>query len=270
VPVRTIHPISGFVFAACLAALSVPFAASAKELPVDLELVLAVDISASISPDEQQLQRQGYVDAFRSSRVLKAVRSGAFGSIAVAYVEWAHAGYQKLVLPWAVINSAESAGRFADALARAPISQSFGASISAALLFSRDLFEDNGYAGERRAIDLSANGANNKGMPVRAARNTVVADGVTINGLPIMIHLSNNIIGLDFYFEDCVIGGPGAFEVPVKDPGEFAATIERKLVLEISSRLDHLIMPIAADVERPLRMDCMAGEKFLGRLLPAE
>ena len=266
----TIRPIAGLVLATWLVALSVPFAASAKDLPVDVELVLAVDISGSISPDEAQLQRQGYIAAFRSSRVLKAVRSGALGSIAVAYVEWAHAGYQKLVLPWTVIYSAESAGGFADALARAPISQSFGTSMSAALLFSLDLFEDNGYAGERRAIDLSANGANNKGLPVRTARNTVITDGVTINGLPIMIHLSNNIIGLDFYFEDCVIGAPGAFEVPVKDPGEFAATIERKLVLEISSHLDRLIMPIAAEVKRPLRMDCMAGEKSLGRLLPAE
>ncbi len=266
--------VANIACAMCFSALCLPTAAAANDVPVDLELVLAVDISASMTPDEQLLQRQGYIDAFRSPRVLQAVRSGAFGRIAVAYVEWADAGNQTLVVPWTLLEDTESIGRFADALALGPIGRDFSTSISEALLFSRDLFEDNGFAAERKTIDLSANGPNNRGPAVEYARDAVVADGVTINGLPIMTRLRwggglYSIAGLDFYFEDCVIGGPGAFVVAVKNLKEFAETIERKLLLEIAARPDHVIVQIA-EVRRPKQMDCMAGEKNGGRLLPSE
>jgi hypothetical protein len=267
-------PVVGFVFTVCFFALCLPVATSANDLPVDLELVLAVDISASMSPDEQKLQRKGYIDAFRSQRVLQAVRSGAFGRIAVAYVEWADAGNQNIVVPWMLLDDADSIRRFADALALVPIGRDFRTSISEALLFSRDLFEGNGFSGERKAIDLSANGPNNRGPAVETARDMVVADGVTINGLPIMTRLRwggglYSIAGLDFYFEDCVIGGPGAFVVAVRNLKEFAATIERKLILEIAALPNQSVMLIA-EVSRPKKMDCMAGERSSGHLLPSE
>jgi hypothetical protein len=248
--------------------------AAEDEIPVDLELVLAVDVSASMTRDEQELQRQGYVEAFRSRRVLNAIRSGAHGRIAVAYVEWADEGNQQLVLPWTLVDSADSASRFAEALAAAPIGREFGTSISGAVRFARGQFESNGYAGERQAIDVSGDGPNNLGPPVDGARDAAVADGVTINGLPIMIRLRwgaglYSIEGLDYYFEDCVIGGPGAFVVVVKSDREFASAIERKLVLEISGGPTATVMPVAA-FRRPQRMDCMSGERNGGRLLPAQ
>jgi hypothetical protein len=248
--------------------------AAAAEIPVDLELVLAVDVSASMTPDEQKLQRQGYIAAFRSERVVDAIRSGAFGRIAVTKLEWANEDRQSVVVPWTLVEGEAGARTFAERLSAVPVGRDFSTSISQALLYARGLFEANGFAGERRAIDLSANGPNNRGAPVETARDTLVADGIIINGLPIMIRLRwggglYSIAGLDFYFEDCVIGGPGAFVMPVRHVREFAAIIERKLILEIAGRLDERVMPIA-EVRRPDRMDCLAGEKNGGSLLPRE
>jgi hypothetical protein len=261
-------------FAMCAATLCLPVAATVDDLPVDLELVLAVDISASMTPDEQQLQRQGYVDALRSERLLQAVRTGAFGRIAIVYVEWADSATQNIVMPWTLLDTEESFSRFADGLAMLPIGRDFNTSLSQALLFSRGLFDGNGFRGERKVIDISANGPNNRGPRIETARDIVLADGITINGLPIMTRLRwggglYSIAGLDFYFEDCVIGGPGAFVVAVRNVREFAATIERKLILEIAHRPGDLILPIA-DIERPHKMDCMVGEKNGRRLLPQE
>ena len=261
-------------FAICAATIFLAVAATADDLPVDLELVLAVDTSASMTPDEQQLQRQGYVDALRSERVLQAVRTGAFGRIAIAYVEWADTGAQNVVMPWTLLDTAASLSGFADRLAMLPIGRDFNTSLSQALLFSRGLFDGNGFRGERKVIDISANGPNNRGPRVEAARDIVLAEGITINGLPIMTRLRwggglYSIAGLDFYFDDCVIGGPGAFVMAVRNVREFAATIERKLILEIARRPDLLVLPIA-EIRRPPKMDCMAGEKSGGRLLPEE
>lgn len=247
--------------------------ADTAETPVDLELVLAVDFSASMSDGERQLQRQGYVAAFRSPKVLAAIRSGGHGRIAVAYVAWADAGEQTVVVPWTIVDSAQSAAVFAATLAAVPTETTLGTSISAALLFSTGLFHRNGFAGERRAIDISGNGPNNSGPAVDAARDLVVADGITINGLPILIHNRwggglYDLSQLDRYFDDCVIGGPGAFTVAVHHADEFEAAIERKLILEVSWRPSHWIPVVET---RPLRsIDCRSGEKVNGRLLPAD
>jgi Protein of unknown function (DUF1194) len=243
--------------------------AAGGDMPVDLELVLAVDVSASMTGDEEELQRKGYVAAFRSPRVLNAIRSGPTGRIAVTFVEWADAGKQDVIVPWTLVEDAGSAGRFADALQAKPLQRMFGTSIAGALLFAAALFEKNDFAGERKAIDISGNGPNNLGLPVEQARDTVVDKGVTINGLPVMIRTRwsaglYSIAGLDFYFDDCVIGGPGAFTVVIREEDEFATAIERKLVLEISSLARTI--PVAA-VERPHHMDCLAGEKGVN-LLP--
>jgi hypothetical protein len=239
---------------------------------VDLELVLAVDVSASISASEQRLQRLGYVEAFRSSEVIKAMSEGASGRIAVAYVEWAGPAVQSLALGWTVLDGEATARAFAARLESLPLRREFDTSIAGALAFSAALFTASPFFSERRIIDISANGPNNTGPPVAPARDAVIASGITINGLPIMtkIYWSGglySIEGLDFYFEDCVIGGPGAFVVAVRRSDEFKEAIRRKLMLEIADRGVPLVA--AAARLRPPHMDCLAGEHNSGRLLPA-
>jgi len=245
--------------------------ATAEKLPVDLELVLAVDVSASMDRDEQRLQREGYVAAFRSPRVLQAIRSGPYGRIAVAYVEWGGPRSQDLVVPWELIDGDASAASVSRLLVQRPINHFTTTSISAALRFSVDLLDANGFASERQVIDISGDGPNDAGPPVAPARDAVIAEGVTVNGLPIMIHLASDngqysIEGLDLYYEDCVVGGPGAFVVAITALDQFAAAIERKLIMEIAGRLD-VPTPIT-EMQRRFRIDCLSGENSPTHLLP--
>jgi len=242
----------------------------ADEAPVDLELVLAVDISASISGEEQQLQRRGYVNAFRSPSVIKTIEAGRHGRIAVSYVEWANPAVQSVVVPWRLIDGADAANRLADELARAPYRREFDTSIANALMFSSRLFDGNGFDGQRKVIDISSNGPNNTGPPVLPARSAVIDLGVTINGLPIMTKMSwggglYSIEGLDRYFEDCVIGGEGAFMEVVRRKSDFESAIERKLMLEVAWKDDTRTPHLVGHAER---FDCLAGERNSGRLLP--
>jgi hypothetical protein len=235
---------------------------------VDLELVLAVDVSRSMDMQELALQRDGYVAAFRHPQVIEAITGGGYGRIAVAFVEWAGPGYQTVVVPWTVVSNAAEAGAFADRLNDAPILRETGTSISGSLFFAARQFDQSIAHGVRRVIDVSGDGPNNMGLPVAPSRNEVVSDGITINGLPIMLKPVNtfggfNIQNLDIYYEDCVIGGPGAFVVTVRDVRDFESAIRRKLVLEIAGSPAR-VMPAAADVGAP-RIDCMIGEKTRGR-----
>jgi len=223
--------------------------ATAAELPVDLELVLAVDVSASMDESEQRLQRLGYVAAFGAPRVIAAIQSGRYKRIAVAFVEWADAGHQAVVMPWTLVDSVESAQAVAGDLASAPFTRAFGTAMASAIAFSTTLFADNGYAGTRLAIDISGDGPSNVGPPLLPAREAAVAQGITINGLPIMIRVGwptglYSLTDLDLYFRDCVIAGPDAFIVVVKRRAEFAEAIERKLVMEIISAHQDYILPI--------------------------
>ena len=233
---------------------------------VDLELVLAVDVSRSMDLREQELQREGYVNAFRHPEVISAIGSGMLGRIAVTYIEWAGPGSQKIVVPWMVIDGDESANAFADRL-DTQISRLRGTSISGALRFASTLFGGNGIEGMRRVIDISGDGPNNMGPAVVPVRDAVLADGVTINGLPIMLNAANDgfysIRDLDIYYEDCVIGGPGAFLVTVESSDRFTEAIRRKLVLEIAGAEPEL-MPVAMLGEKP-RIDCRIGERMRER-----
>ena len=237
---------------------------------VDLELVLAVDISRSMDYDELRLQRRGYVEALTHPDVIQAIESGPNGRIAVTYVEWAGTGHQSVVVPWAVLSNREEARAFARRVGAAPIGRERGTSISQGLGFAAKLFGASGVTGLRRAIDISGDGPNNIGLPVVAMRDRLVADGITINGLPIMLKSVGgigpfNIPDLDIYYEDCVIGGPGAFVIPVQDPSRFAMAIRRKLVLEIAG-VGPRVMPVAAYSPAP-RVDCLVGEKARSRWL---
>jgi hypothetical protein len=257
--------VAALLLAAAVALLPVrDGAAQPVDEVVDLELVLAVDVSWSMDYDEQILQRAGYIAAFRHPEVIAAIESGDWGRIAVTYVEWAGSGSQQVKVPWRLVDGADTASAFADELAATTISRMRRTSISSALDYVGGLFGGSGFEGMRRTIDVSGDGPNNMGRPVTLARDALLAKGVTINGLPIMIKGSNpggyfNLRDLDLYYEDCVIGGSGAFMITVDDPSSFAEAIRRKLVLEIASAVPRVV---PAQLERPApRVDCLIGER---------
>ncbi|WP_338325523.1 DUF1194 domain-containing protein [Muricoccus nepalensis] len=214
-----------------------PAAARAEEA-VDLLLVLAVDVSRSIDDDEARLQREGYRSAVTDARVVEAIRSGMTGSIAIAYVEWAGADYQRLVIPWTRIGSQAEADAWADALNRAPRVALSWTSISGGLDFSMRTLLESPFEGTRRVVDVSGDGVNNSGMPVEGLRDRLVAEGITINGLPIMNDRPTfgrpSPIPLDQYYRDSVIGGDGAFLIAAEDFEAFGNAVRRKLVREIA------------------------------------
>jgi hypothetical protein len=237
---------------------------SANAVAVDVELVLAVDVSYSMDPEEQALQREGYIQAITSREFLSALREGANGRIALIYFEWANSGDQKIVVPWRVIDGPETADAFAADIARAPYRRSSRTSISGALQFALPLFDVSGYHGVRRVIDVSGDGANNNGDPVTVARDDVLAHGITINGLPIMLKapstIGMDIEDLDVYYEDCVIGGPGSFVVPIKERAKFKEATRTKLLLEIAGRVpEPRIIPASSAAPR---ISCLSGERM--------
>ncbi|HJO73649.1 MAG TPA: DUF1194 domain-containing protein [Rhodospirillales bacterium] len=206
---------------------------------VDLELALAVDTSWSVDTGEAMLQRKGYVDAFRHPSVIQAIENGRLGRIAVAYVEWSSANNLLVVADWTVIEDRESAYKFANKLVQKPPGNAPGTSISGAIDYSVPLIQANGFDGKRRVIDISGDGPNNSGDLVVAARERAVKAGMTINGLPILDKGDNklsyfNIPDLDLYYQNCVIGGPGAFVVVANTILDFAHAVRRKLILEIA------------------------------------
>ena len=236
---------------------------SPNAVPVDVELVIAVDISYSMDPEEQALQREGYVRALTSPEFLRALREGANGKIAVTYVEWAGQHHQQIVMPWRLIDGPEAADAVAAEIARAPYRRASRTSIAGALRFAKPLFDNSGYRGLRRVIDVSGDGVNNDGPLVVPMRDEVLAAGITINGLPIMLkrpHLGTmDIDDLDIYYEDCVIGGPGAFVVPIRERAKFIEATRTKLVLEIAGLTpEPRVVPAAAEAPR---VSCTIGER---------
>jgi hypothetical protein len=260
------HCIPAF-FAACALLPLLSEGIAAQETEVDLELVLAVDVSRSMDPTEQELQKSGYVGALQHPEVLAAIRAGFLGRIAVIYVEWAGPGSQTIVAPWTIIDGPESAASFTAQVSAAQISPMRATSISGALRFAGTLFDGNGIQSTRQVIDVSGDGPNNAGFPVLQAREEVLARGITINGLPIMIHMDYfggyAIADLDTYYEECVIGGPGAFLITVDNIDRIAEAIRRKLVLEIAGAPARIV-PAQLTAPEPAT-DCLIGEKLRRR-----
>jgi hypothetical protein len=231
---------------------------------VDVELVIAVDVSYSMDMDELAVQREGYAQAIVSKEFLQALKSLPNGKISVTYFEWAASSDQKIIIPWRVIDGPETADAVADEIMKTPIRRASRTSISGAIYFAMPLFEANPYRGLRRVIDISGDGPNNNGLPIIGARDTALAKGITINGLPIMVkepsYSTMDIENLDWYYEDCVIGGPGSFVVPIKDREKFKEAIRTKLLLEVAGRTpERRIVPVA---EREPRVSCLIGEKI--------
>lgn len=232
---------------------------------VDLELVLAVDISYSMDMDELALQRQGYVEAITSPEFIGAVRQGMLGRIAVTFIEWAGASDQRTVVPWMVVDGPQTAEDFAARIAESPIRRAQRTSISGALLYAREQFELSGFRAQRRVIDVSGDGANNQGRLVTEVRDELVAASIVINGLPLMLKRPNfhtlDIDVLDIYYEDCVIGGPGAFVITVRSHDEFRKAVRAKLVQEVAG-LSPRVIPAQAAAPRAARVDCTIGERM--------
>ena len=226
--------------------------------PVDVELVLAVDISRSMDSEEFALQRAGYVAALRHPDFVNAVRSGRYGRIAITYFEWAGTVRAETEVRWQAIDSAETANAFAALLESRPVRSFRGTSISGALVHGAGLFDDNAFDGYRKVIDISGDGPNNTGPPVVAARDAAVMDGITVNGLPILIRPSSTMRDLDRYYAECVTGGPGSFVLPIREASEFAAAIRRKLILEVGGAP---VAVRAVPVEAAEPMDCERGER---------
>jgi hypothetical protein len=233
---------------------------------VDVELFLAVDVSRSMEPWELELQRRGYAEALQSDAVWQAIQTGALQTIAVTYVEWAGAGHTREVVGWTHVQTRADLAGIA-----ARISAHFDGhlrrtSISSALGYAADCLNANAFEGLRRVIDVSGDGPNNAGDPVTQARDAVLAQGITINGLPLMTYDPDGpfsawgIPDLDVYYRECVIGGVGAFLIPVRDWQDFPQAVRDKLVLELAGRAPARVWRAAGQ-----DYDCLIGERIWER-----
>ena len=221
-----------------LAALAAPIPARAQAA-VDLQLVLAVDVSRSIDEVEAELQRRGYIEALTNQRVIDAILSGEHKRIALCYTEWAGTHYQVVVIDWTVIDSAVAARRFAEKLSEAPRTSQSWTAVGAALAFAAQRFETSGLESKRRVIDVSGDGRTNDGPPAELVRDRLVPQGIVINGLPVMMNRTNfgrpPDLLLDKYYEESVIGGPGSFMIVADNFDHFSRAVRSKLIREISS-----------------------------------
>ncbi|MEL6202176.1 MAG: DUF1194 domain-containing protein [Pseudomonadota bacterium] len=246
---------------------------------VDVELVLAVDVSGSMSEHELRIQRQGYTKAFRSDQVIAAIEAGLIGAIAVTYVEWAGEDLQRHVIPWMKIANADDAYEFADRLASAPRGNMNYTSISGAITTAMVSLESNHFTGMRQVIDVSGDGMNNQGIMASHARDEAVSRGIIINGLPLMtdplsFRFKGAEVSLDTYYQFCVIGGPGSFLIPVTNWNGFADAVRRKIIMEVASlspARDTRRLPVVRaqflDIAPPT-VDCSLGKKVLGIPVP--
>ncbi len=244
---------------ATLLALALPV--SAETIEVDVELALMVDVSRSMDPVELELQRRGYAEAIRSDQVVNVILNSYTGRIALTYVEWAGNGLQRVIIPWTMVDSREDAEDVAQKLNAEFEFSMRRTSISGALYFALEDMAANEFEGLRQVIDVSVDGPNNDGRPVLHARQRALAAGLVINGLPIMVDGGRSpwsIPDLDVYYERCVIGGPGAFSIPVFAWEDFPLAVRRKLVLELAQATT---LPQIGGQTNSEPYDCMIGEK---------
>ena len=240
---RLTNPLSLLFFVGSLAALAAPSEAQtvpgSEGVKVDLELLLGVDVSGSVDELEAELQRAGYIAAFRDPAIHRVIAGGRQGRIAVAYVEWAGSFYKRVVADWTVIDGADAAEAFAGHLESVPIERGPRTSLSGIIDYAVPRFAENAFDGFRRVLDISGDGPNNNGRGIKEARDEAVAAGITINGLPIVNDRPSRwgrppMRNLDLYYEACVIGGFGSFYVVAEGFESFAQAIRKKLILEIA------------------------------------
>ena len=217
-----------------------PRVEAAGDTPVDVALVIAVDVSLSIDEGEAGIQRQGYISALRDKRVTDAIRSSFIGRIAVTYLEWSAPNDQRVIVGWRVISDAAGARAFADELEKSPYKAGSTTSISGGIDYAVKLLQTSGVDPVRRVIDVSGDGYNDYGRPVASARRDAINAGITINGLAVMNERPKWKQAvppdLDHYYRDNVIGGPGSFYLAAKNLEDFSQSVLHKLVREIASR----------------------------------
>lgn len=205
---------------------------------IDVSLVLAVDVSRSIDEDEARLQREGYRAAVSDPVVIAAIRGGMIGAVGIAYVEWAGIEYQRTIIPWRRIANQADADAWGAELAGAPRASLSWTSISGAIRHSRQVMAECPWEATRKVIDVSADGVNNSGPPADQQRDAAVAEGITINGLPIINDRPTfgrlPPVPLDDYFRENVIGGNGHFMIVAEDFESFGVAVKRKLIREIA------------------------------------
>ena len=209
---------------------------------VDLLLVLASDVSRSVDTRKFELQRQGYAAALSNPRVIDAIKSGPNGRIAICFLEWSGATSQKLVIDWTIVSDMASARKIGDQMLELPRSFADRTSISAGLEFSMHELNIAPFEAPRRTIDVSGDGTNNSGRDIASVRDEVLASGVTINGLVILSDTplpwnpehTNPPGGLDGYYRNNVVGGPGAFVMVAENHNSFGQAIVKKMIAEIA------------------------------------
>ena len=257
------------VAAIALAAIRSP--AAGEPVGVDLQLVIAIDVSASMDESRRRVQREGYARAIRSAEVLAAIKSGPHGRIAIACFRWASPDYQRVIVPWTIVETPADADAVARAIEREPLAAEGGTSISAALLFSERLLHAAGVRADRKIIDVSGDGPNNSGPLLRPTRASVLAGGVTINGLAIALRTTEERTFGPFasttirsYYQGCVIGGAGAFVIAVENVADFEPAIRTKLTMEIAE-MHPLMQRLAYVSKHPPAVDCEAPGSRPGR-----
>lgn len=251
-----------FRLAATTLCMAMP--AFAQTTEVDVELALMVDVSRSMGPVELEIQRRGYAEAIASDEVVGAILNSYTGTVAITYVEWAGRHLQRVVIPWTLIDSREAAESVSAQLTTDFDYSMRRTSISGALEYALFDIETNEFEGLRRVIDISGDGPNNDGLPVTDARDAAVAAGIVINGLPLMTEDSTSRWGiddLDIYYRECVIGGPGAFVIPVLEWKDFPMAVRRKIVLELAGPPEAL-WPAQVSGQTADGYDCLIGEKL--------
>jgi hypothetical protein len=234
-----------------------------QNLDIDVALALGVDISYSMNADEQRLQRLGYAEALTSKLVLDGIKAGPNGRIAVTYYEWASDFDRRTIVPWTIIDGPASAAAFVARLQAIEPRRASRTSISGGIDYGAQLLAESPYRAIRKVIDISGDGPNNNGRPVEVARNEAIAKGIVINGLPILLARALNtyfdIDNLDEYYADCVIGGRGAFMLPITTREQFAEATRQKLLKEIAG---DDTPPRLLKVGDAPGTDCMVGERF--------
>ncbi len=257
------HFLAAVGFAAVLMFLVLPAQANDE---VDVELVLAVDVSRSMTDRELQIQRRGYAEALRSEAVARAVKSGLIGKIALTYVEWGGQFWQRTVVDWQIVENERDLAAFADKITASFDGSLRRTSISSAIDDAARRIETNSIASLRQVIDVSGDGPNNEGTPAPGARDRALAKGITINGLPLMTRegmgVQFHLDDLDDYYRYCVIGGPGSFVIPVTEWDEFPEAVRRKLVLELAGAVETNVHKAAFTGATQSGYDCLIGEKI--------
>ena len=230
--------------------------------PVDLKLVIATDVSRSINDEEARLQREGTAEAFLSAEVVKAIQSGALGRIAVSMIDFSSPEYDRVVIDWQIIHDKATAAAFAERIRSTPRTPGRRTSISSALELGALLIagSDKDIQATRKVIDVSGDGPNNDGNAMSEAHDKTIAQGVIVNGLPVMDDNANGYYpDLDKYYAGCVVGGRGAFVVVVRSFKDFGAAMRHKLILEVSQDKEQVKRTLAELQRNSLLKTIAAG-----------